>query len=79
MCITLAERGSGGGSDPPLFKRERPFLPASKSAKTALAVLSMLWSVHVNIYARVSQYVCMYMSAHSSQATANWPTVASCC
>lgn len=36
----------------------------------------MLWSLHVNMYARVSQYVCMCMSVNSSHSTANWHTVA---
>lgn len=36
----------------------------------------MLWSMHVNMYACVSQYVCMNMSANSSHSAANWHTVA---
>lgn len=38
----------------------------------------MLWSVHVNMYAFVSQYLCMCMciSAHSLHTAANRPIVA---
>lgn len=81
-CVHYPGRKRAGGGSGQLLFNVGKWPPlvlntfSSCISKTALGVLRTRWSVNVNMYAHVSQLVCMCTMAHSLHATDNWPRVA---